>query len=723
MGRPLWAAAGPLAGLVHPEEFDKPARGAAPQVLESTGMRLHRGFLVVALALAADKSWEEKFRQVPQAGRVREYLRVMSEEPHHAGSPGSKQVADYVLSKFRQFGLEAQIEEFEALLPTPRERHLELLEPERFTAALQEPAIAEDKDSSDPGQLPTFNAYSPDGDVTAQVVYVNRGVNEDYERLQKMGISVKGKIVLARYGGSWRGIKPKLAAEHGAVGCLIYSDPRDDGYFKGDVYPRGPFRPSQGVQRGSVVDMPVYPGDPLSPGWASEKGGRKLDRAEARTLVKIPVLPISYGDATPILKNLAGPVAPEEWRGALPVTYHLGPGPAKLRLKLAFNWDVRPIYDVIARIRGAQFPDEWVIYGNHHDAWVNGAQDPLSGNAALIEAARGLGELLKQGWKPKRTIVLASWDAEEWGLIGSTEWGEKHATELRQKAVAYINTDSSSKGVLRASGSHSLERFFNDVARDLTDSAAGKSLWKVMRSDRLAKAKTDEGKKKITGRTDLRIGALGAGSDYCVFLDHLGVASLNVGFASAEGGGIYHSIYDSFEWFSKFGDPDFVYGRALAQLTGTLLIRLADADVLPFDFTDLADTLGTYVDELTKLKPQDVDLSSLGSAVAAMKKASENFEAARKNGKASARLREINGHLYGTERAMLTADGLPGRDWYRHQFYAPGLYTGYDAKTLPGLREAIEQKQWDTARRQLEIVKKTMDAVTREIVEATELLR
>ncbi len=685
--------------------------------------------LIAGCGLASAQTWEEKFRKIPQPERVRQYMRIMSEEPHHAGSPGSKKVAEYVLARFREWGLEAQIEEFEALLPTPRQRSLDLIEPQKFTAALKEPAIPQDKDSSDTGQLPTYNAYSPDGDVTAQVVYVNRGVPADYEHLDKLGIDVKGKIVLARYGGSWRGIKPKVAAERGAVGCLIYSDPRDDGYYRGDVYPQGPFRPEHGVQRGSTMDMPLYPGDPLSPGWASERGGRKLDRGEAKSLPKIPVLPISYGDALPILKALGGPVAPEEWRGALPVTYHLGPGPAAVRLQLTFNWDIRPIYNVIARIRGSEFPDEWVIYGNHHDAWVNGAQDPVSGNAALMETARGLGELLKQGWKPKRTIILASWDAEEWGLIGSTEWGEKHADELRRKAVAYINSDANSKGVLRASGSHSLERLLNDVARDLADPDTGKPMFEVMRERGMERA-GDEEKKKIAARPDLRIGPPGAGSDYVVFEHYLGVATLNIGFSGGldpgtGSSGVYHSIYDSFDWYSRFGDPAFAYGRALAQVAGTLLLRLADSAVLPFEFTNLADTLEQYVDELEKLKPQDVDVSSLGPPLAELRKAAESLRTARniQSDLTASRLAEVNAALYGAERAMLDPAGLPGRDWYRHQFYAPGFYTGYDAKTLPGIREAIEQQQWAVARQQLEKAKKAIEAVTREVNRAAALLR
>ena len=699
---------------------------ATSQASRFTGL-----LVIVLLALPATfaqqtPSWEERYRQIPRPGRIEQYIREMSEEPHHAGSPAGKKVAEYVLAKFREWGLEARIEEFEALLPTPRERLLELLEPERYAAALREPALAEDKDSSDTGQLPTFNAYSPDGDVTAQVVYVNYGVPADYERLEKLGIDVRGKIVLARYGGSWRGIKPKVAAEHGAVGCLIYSDPRDDGYFQGEVYPRGPFRPPQGVQRGSAMDMPLYPGDPLSPGWASERGSRKLRREEARTLVKIPVLPISYADATPILRNLAGPVAPEAWRGALPLTYHAGPGPAKVHLKLAFDWDVRPIYNVIATIPGADFPNQWVIYGNHHDAWVNGAQDPGSGAAALLETARSFGELLKQGWKPRRTIMLASWDAEEWGLIGSTEWAEKHGEELQQKTVAYLNTDSNSQGILRASGSHSLEHLVNDVARDLTDPLTGESLWDREKANALERAANDDERKRLAARPDLRIGALGSGSDYTAFIDHLGVASLNLGFSrSGPGGGIYHSIYDSYDWYRRFGDPTFVYGRTLAQVMGTLLLRLADTPVVPFEFTNLSDTLAMYLDEIEALKPEGVDLAPLRAAVQDLRQAAATLASARQAAPMTDRdrLAPLNAALFRVERAMLAPDGLPGREWYRHLFYAPGFYTGYDAKTLPGLREAIDLKQWDLARRQSEVLRKAIVTVTQEVSQAARLFR
>ena len=444
-----------------------------------------------------ERQAEERFRAIPKPENLREYMQLISESPHHAGSPGSKKVAEYVLSQFKSWGLNASIEQFEALMPYPTERLVELVGPEHYTAKLKEPPVDVDKDSTDEGQLPTFNAYSADGDVTADLVYVNYGVPDDYEQLAKLGVDVKGKIAIARYGKSWRGIKPKVAYEHGAVGCIIYSDPQDDGYFQGDVYPTGPYRPEQGAQRGSVMDMPIYPGDPLTPGKPSEAGAPRLDRSASQTILKIPVLPISYGDALPLLRNLKGPIAPESWRGALPITYHVGSGPAKVHLKLAFDWSVRPLYDVIARIDGSDSPDEWIVHGNHHDAWVNGASDPTSGNVVLMETARGLGELLKTGWKPKRTIILASWDGEEWGLLGSTEWVEKHADELSKKGVVYINSDSTGKGWLSASGSHSLQAFVNDLLRDLQDPKRGVSLFQAKLDRALSQAKTEDDKRAL----------------------------------------------------------------------------------------------------------------------------------------------------------------------------------------------------------------------------------
>ena len=686
---------------------------------------------------AKQRALEEKIKKIPQPSNVREYIRVMSEEPHHTGSEAGRKVARYVLNKFIEWGLDAEIEEFDGLMPTPRERHLEMLEPEQYVATLKEPAIPEDKDSSDLGQLPTYNAYSPDGDVSGQLVYVNYGMPADYERLEELGVDVKGKLVIARYYGGWRGIKPKVAAEHGAIGCIIYSDPKNDGYYGDDVYPKGQNRPDFGVQRGSTMDMPIHPGDPLSPGWGSEPGGRKLEISESKTLPKIPVLPISYGEALPLLRNLGGPVAPETWRGALPITYHVGPGPAKVRLKVAFDWNISTGENVIARIPGGEFPDEWIIYGNHHDAWVNGATDPVSGNAALMETARTLAEMVKQGWKPKRTIIFASWDAEEWGLIGSTEWGEKHADELRQKAVVYFNTDSNRQGTLRMQGSHTLERFLNNVARGLEDPRTGETIWKVIKDKSLKDAKDDEDKKKkIDSRPDLRIAALGSGSDYTVFIDHLAIASANLSFR-AEGGGVYHSIYDSFDWYRRFGDPQFVYGRAMAQFHAVALARMADTAVLPFEFTNLADTLGVYLDELDKLLAEkkkkkaasaSLDLKQLRGPLKELSQAADAYEKTLektfRGGGPKGDVSKLNEILRKIEQTMGRPEGLPGeRDWYRHQIYAPGFYTGYGVKTLPGIREAIEQGQWKTAGEQIGVVKEIFRAVTKQIRAAEKALR
>ena len=547
------------------------------------------------------REWEAKFRAIPDPANLRSYMQRLSARPHHVGSPYGKDNAEWMLSKFKEWGLDAQMEIFDVLFPTPKERLLELVEPTRFTAKLEEPAVANDPTSSQrQEQLPVYNAYSIDGDVTAPLVYVNFGVPEDYETLDRLGISVKGAIVIARYGGSWRGIKPKVAAEHGALACIIYSDPHEDGYFQGDTFPNGPYRNPNGAQRGSVMDMPVYPGDPLTPNVGATKDARRLPRNEAPTLTKIPVLPISYGDAQPLLAALTGPVAPQAWRGALPFTYHIGPGPSKVHVKLAFNWDLKPLYNVIIRIPGSTYPDEWIIRGNHHDAWVNGAEDPVSGANALMEEARGLAALLKQGWKPKRTIVYCLWDGEEPGLLGSTEWAEAHAAELQQKAAVYINSDGNGRGYLNLAGSHTLERFVNGVARDIDDPEAGVTVWKRLQAQRLVNPPLPE-RQEARNRPDLRIAALGSGSDYTAFLDHLGIASIDMGFGGEGGGGIYHSIYDDFYWYTHFGDSDFVYGKALAQTAGTTVMRLASAELLPFDFDNFTDTIRRYVDEVQKL--------------------------------------------------------------------------------------------------------------------------
>jgi N-acetylated-alpha-linked acidic dipeptidase len=689
-----------------------------------------RGF--AASGSDAERAAEAKFQAVPKPANAREYMEKISAHPHHAGSPASREVAEYILGLERSWGLDAKIESFEALMPYPTVRQVELVAPERYTLKLQEPEVAVDPTSKDFSGLPTFNAYAADGDITGELVYVNFGTPDDYEDLAKLGIDVKGKIVIARYGRSWRGIKPKVAYEHGAIGCLIYSDPHEDGYFPGDVYPEGAYRPEFGVQRGSVMDMPIYPGDPLTPGVAAEPGVPRMDRKDSKTILKIPVLPISYGDALSLLKNLKGPIAPESWRGSLPITYHVGGGPARVHMKLAFDWQNRPLHDVIARIPGSEFPDEWIVYGNHHDAWVNGASDPTSGQASLMETARGFAELLKTGWKPKRTIILASWDGEEWGLLGSTEWAEKHAQELTGKAVVYLNSDDTGAGWLNVSGSHSLEAFVNDVLRDLPDpTRAGKTLFQSKVERALAQAPTDDEKNRIRSRRDFPISALGSGSDYTAFLDHLTVASLDAGFGGEGGGGVYHSKYDSFYWYTHFSDKDFVYNAALSRAMGTMILRLADADVLPFEFTSTARTLSGYVDEIEKLAKdtkdtKELDVRPLRAAIAKLQKSADAYGAAFAKGRMPTdreQLAGLNHLLYTSERLFKYDAGLPKREWFKHLAYAPGFYTGYGVKTLPGIREGIEQKAWDEPKTYIPVVANAIAKLAAQVDKATKLLR
>lgn len=683
---------------------------------------------------AAQLKWEQRFRSLPDSAVLRETNRVLSAEPHHVGSAGDEKNARWILAKFREFGLEASIETFYPLFATPRERVLELVEPSPFRASLAETPVDGDPTSAQTAaQLPTYNVYSIDGDVAAPLVYVNYGVPADYERLERLGVDVRGRIVITRYGESWRGIKPKVAAEHGAIGCLIYSDPRDDGYFDGDVYPKGPYRPPQGVQRGSVSDGPLYSGDPLTPGVGATKLPATFDLKNARTLTKIPVLPISYADAQPLLAALGGPVAPRDWRGALPITYHVGPGPAKVHLKVSFDWKITPVRDVVARIPGAVYPDEWVLRGNHHDAWVNGSSDPLSGMAALLEEARALGVLLKEGWRPKRTILLFAWDGEEPGLLGSTEWAETHAEELQRKAVAYINSDSCGRGFLNVHGSHSLEALVNAVAAEIEDPEKKISVARRLRLRRIEESRTAEDRREARERANLRLDALGSGSDYTTFVDHLGIASLNFGFGGEGGGGVYHSIYDDFAWFTRFSDADFVYGRALAQLAGTTVLRLADSDILPFDFTGLSDAVARYLKEVRNLAKDrreaaeetnrridegvpdavadprqpfvapekapvvpEFDFSPLEKASASLAEAALAYETAFAGAERSdaARLARVNALLLSAERTLTRDEGLPRRPWFKHFLYAPGFYTGYEVKTLPAVREAIEEKQY-----------------------------
>ncbi len=666
--------------------------------------------------------WEEQARAIPEAGRIRTYMERMSAKPHLAGTPASKAVAEYIVGQMHEWGLSAKIETFEALLPTPKSRSLELLGPKPFKAKLEEGVVPVDKSSSNEGMVPSYNAYSGDGDVTAPLVYVNYGVPADYDILAKMGIDVKGKIVIARYGGSWRGIKPKVAQEHGAVGCLIYSDPKDDGYYAGDVFPKGAYRPSDGVQRGSVMDMVLYPGDPLSPGFASEPGVKRLPLEEAKTLMKIPVIPISYGDAQPLLASLEGPVVPEAWKGALPLTYHAGPSVVKAHFKVAMDNSTHPLHDVIMTIPGSVYPDQWILFGNHHDAWVHGASDPLSGTAPLMETARTLAELTKRGWKPKRTIILAAWDGEEFGLVGSTEWMEKHAVELSQKLAVYINSDSSGKGRLNIGGSHTLEAFMQEIARDVKDPVSGKTLLTELM------ARPRRGAAEEAG-ADFRISPLGSGSDYTPFLQHLGIASLNVGFGGEGGGGVYHSNYDDFYWYTHFADTEFVYERTLAQVTSTLVMRLAGAPVMPFEFGRLASTINRYLDEIDKLPGQKkANVAAVKAELETLQKNAKAFDAAYAGASNklyeadAAKVADLNALLYKTERALTLDPGLPGRPWFRHRIYAPGMYTGYAVKTLPGIREAVEAGDIAQANDQAAQVAKVLKALNAQILGAQRLL-
>ncbi|HVS30729.1 MAG TPA: M28 family peptidase, partial [Thermoanaerobaculia bacterium] len=529
------------------------------------------------------------------------WMKRLTARPHHLGSAYGKENAEFIAAQFKSWGYDTAIERFDVLLPTPKTRILEMTAPETYRARLEEPALPEDKTSGQRDeQLPVYNAYSIDGDVTGELVYVNYGIPKDYEVLEERGVDVKGKIVIARYGGSWRGIKPKVAAEKGAIGCIIYSDPRDDGYYHGDVYPKGSWRNEWGAQRGSVADMPLYAGDPLTPGVGATKDAKRLSVKDAPTITKIPVLPISYGDALPLLRNLGGFTVPQEWRGALPITYHFGPGPARVHLKVEFDWKLVPAYNVIAKLRGTQYPDEWVIRGNHHDAWVNGAEDPISGMVALMEEARVVGELARRGIRPRRTIVYAAWDGEEQGLLGSTEWAETHADELKRKAVVYINTDGNGRGFFYAGASHTLEKFINEITREVIDPQTGRTVEERLRARRVVDAGNDE-RAELRSRPDLRVAPLGSGSDYTPFLQHLGIASMHIGYGGEDGGGSYHSAYDSYDHYTRFGDPGFQYGLALAQTGGRVMLRLANADVVPLDFAGFANTLGKFVDEVAKL--------------------------------------------------------------------------------------------------------------------------
>lgn len=685
-------------------------------------------------AAKKQKELEAKFDTYLKSGNLDEWMKYMTARPHHVGSPYDKKVVDYIADKFRSWGYQVAVEKFDVLFPTPKLRLLEMTAPEKYQAGLNEPPVDGDPFSSQTEEaLPSYNCFSIDGDVTADLVFVNYGVPADYEELEKRGIDVKGKIVIAKYQGSWRGIKPKVAAEKGAIGCIIYSDPEDDGYYQGDVYPKGPFKNEYGVQRGAVMDLPLFPGDPLTPGYGATDDARRLEIEDSPALTKIPVLPISYHDALPLLKALGGHVAPASWRGALPITYHIGPGPAKVHLKLEFNWDLRPAYDVIAKMPGTTYPDEWVIRGNHHDAWVHGANDPISGMVTVMEEARAVSELVKTGWKPKRTLVYCAWGAEEPGLLGSTEWVETHAEELKKKAVAYINTDGTARGFLFAGGSHTLEQFFDQITREVKDPQTDVTVFE--RRNALGMV---NGAPKMS---HYKLSALGSGSDYSPFFQHLGIASFNLGFGGESSGGEYHTMYDSYEHYTRFKDPGFQYGVALVKVAGRTTLRLAEADVLPFEFKKFESTISGYIDEVTKLaddlrsktekenqlvrdgyyalaadpkenfkipeiKPEVpyLNFAPLQNALHQIDTQAKAYDTAKAVGAPQAQREQLNELLISIERALTREHGLPRRPWFIHHIYAPGFYTGYGVKTLPGVREAIEQRDFAEAQEQINIL-------------------
>jgi N-acetylated-alpha-linked acidic dipeptidase len=706
---------------------------------------------------AAEAQLEQRFDSDLSAPELRSWMQQMSSETNNVGSAHDKSNAEFELKLFREWGWDAAIETFSVLYPTPREVSLELVAPTHFTARLTEPPVSGDSSTAKTqDELPAYNVYGGDGEVTAELVYANQGMPDDYLELERQGTSVKGRIVLTRYGGGWRGLKPKLAYEHGAIGCLIYSDPRDDGYGAGDTYPKGGYRPRDGIQRGSVQDMVLYSGDPLTPGVAATADAQRLSIQDAKTILKIPVLPISYAAAAPLLAALGGRVAPPGWRGGLPLTYHVGPGPAKVHLKVRSDWGQKTIYDVIATLRGAQEPDRWIVRGNHHDAWVFGARDPLAGQVALMAEAKAIGKLVKSGWRPRRTLIYASWDGEEPGLLGSTEWTELHAAELKAKAVLYINSDTNGRGYLEVAGSHALQHFASEVARDVADPETGASV--LARA--LAKEHTlsYESGARANPSGDLQLGALGAGSDFSPFLEHLGVSSLDVTFQGETEYGVYHSAYDTFEHFRRFVDPTFEYGVALAKVAGRIMLRASQAQLLPARESDFAASIAAYDEELHKLadgmrtktlelsklldegayklaadpaKPRAAPLrnaevpylnfAELDNAIAKLEQSAKAFDQeyarieAGDAADADAEREQLNAMLTELEQSLTDANGLPGRAWYQHMVYAPGAHTGYAVKTLPGIREAIEERRWEEANQYIGVVSRVLNAYSAQL--------
>ena len=753
--RPVLTVLAAVLALVSPAIAD-PAAPPAPPAPPLYGFS--------PASAAAERALEARLAASLRAEDQRAWMERLTARPHPVGSPWGKENADFMAGLFRSWGFDTHLEEFRVLFPTPRLRRLEMLAPTRFIAALAEPPVAGDRTSGQTAeQLATYNAYSPDGDVTGDLVYVNFGVTDDYAELERRGIAVQGKIVLARYGRSWRGLKPKLAAEHGAVGCILFTDPREDGYYQGDPYPAGGFRPEQGVQRGAVTDDSLYAGDPLTPFVGAVPEAKRLALADVKTIPRIPVLPISWGDALPLLRALGGPVAPEEWRGALPLTYHLGPGPARVHLALAFDWRLVPAYDVIARLPGAERPGEWVLRGNHHDAWVNGAEDPVSAMVALLAEAKAVGELARSGWRPKRTILYAAWDGEEPGLMGSVEWAETHAAELAEHLAAYVNSDSNARGYVWIAGVSPLATLVDQVCRDVIDPEKGVSVAARARAGDIVWGSPEE---QRLAREDKRLALkpLGPAIDYTPFLAFLGVPVLDISYGGEEEYGQYHSIYDSFDHFTRFVDPGFRYGVALAETGGRIMLRLADADVLPLDFVPFAEALGKAVQEVgrktdamreeaveTNLrigdktyeladdplhpllapKPREpipaLDLAPLQKAAARLAASARAYAAAMTRAAAvsfalpAGARQELAETLLRAERSLTRPAGLPRRPWYRHLLYGPISSSGR-MMTFPGVREAIDRRDWPEAAEQIAAAARAIDSYAQQVDRATAAL-
>lgn len=719
-----------------------------------------------------EEQLERNFDAQVHPSELGDWMKLLASEPNHVGSPHNKANANQILAWFREWGWDARIERFWVLYPTPISESFELTGSKPFKATLQEPPIAGDTSAkaTEPA-LPAYAEYQGDGDVTAPLVYVNYGMQEDYKTLQRLGISVKDRIVIARYGGGWRGLKPKLAFQHGAIGCVIYSDPGNDGYAVDKTYPVGPMRPPHGLQRGSVSDISLYPGDPLTPGVPATKDAKRLKISAAPTILKIPTLPISYADAQVFLAALGGPVAPQSWRGSLPITYHVGPGPAAAHLAVKSDWSLKEIDDVTAMMKGSRWPEQWVVRGNHHDAWVFGASDPLSGQVALLAEAKAIGGLVKAGWRPKRTVVYTSWDAEEPMLLGSTEWTEAHAGELKKKAVLYLNSDTNGRGFLTAAGSHDFQHVVNAVADDVLDPETGVSIGRRLRAHmRIAALEPDakehekeEAKIAADAGKDFPIEALGSGSDFSSFIDHLGVPSLDIAFGDeGDSRGVYHSRYDTFEHHSRFVDPGFVYDALLAKTVGRLVLRVADAD-LPVQRTSaFAETVSGYLDEVEKLADDERDqaetqagllqdrafqlaadptrssglptpldgvphleFAALENAVDRLQRTAKAYDdALAKNGAdlPSARIERLQSLMLTIDQTLAPEIGLPSRPWYKNLIYAPGSLTGYEAKTLPGVREAIEDRRWRDANRYATLTADALNGYSDRLDKATAVL-